>query len=360
MPIYAYWKGAGGGKPLDPEDPDGVWTPENPIIVRVTFNGNGDKDNTSRAISVLKYEPINVAQRAPQVTRSGYKSDGWSTAQNNAGTRVTTLAPDRDTMLYALWTQDSDTSTGGGGSGVPNPGPSSIVSSKPYDIKDPEVPFSPNIPDEFINDHIKYINGYPDGTMRPDSAITRAETAAIIFRLLKSESKNRALDNPFTDVPDYEWHAQSIKYLADTNIVCGYPNGSFMPDEKITRAEFAKMVSGYDNLNITTGNQFSDTAGHWAEGYINSAANRGWVSGYPDGSFRPENNITRAEVVSTINRMLQRNIAERDVPSWARRFSDMTADHWAYLAVVEAATAHDYIYNADGTEKWSKSADTGN
>ena len=198
------------------------------------------------------------------------------------------------------------------------------------------------IPNGFKYDHIQYIKGYPWGTVAPDSAITRAETAEIIYRLLEASDYAAPLTSPFPDVGSNEWYTQSISYLASIGIVIGYLDGTFRPDNSITRAEFAKMIAGFDHLEQVDYNAFPDVEGHWAVGYINSAATKGWVAGYPDGTFRPENNITRAEVITIINRMLIRKIEAADIPDWAPSYSDLDESHWAYTDIIEASIGHKY------------------
>jgi hypothetical protein len=134
-------------------------------------------------------------------------------------------------------------------------------------------------------------------------------------------------------------------------------DGIFRPDEPVTRAEFATLAAHFDNLTLTDTNAFSDVdASHWALKYINSAAAKGWIEGYPDGTFRPENRITRAEVVTLVNRMLNRvgdgAYLTANAASLPRTYKDLTAAHWAYLDIMEASTGHDYVINA-GEENWT-------
>lgn len=194
----------------------------------------------------------------------------------------------------------------------------------------------------FIPDHIQYINGYPDGTVRPEAAITRAEVSAILFRLLVDPAKNNKFDSKFNDVDDGAWYAQSVKYLASIGIIKGYEDGGFRPDNAITRAEFATLISGFDNLEESVGNKFNDVNGHWAAGYINSAAEKGWVAGYPDGSFKPENFLTREEVVTVVNRMLLRAVELGDIPDWAPTYTDISEGHWSYAQIIEASCGHEF------------------
>jgi hypothetical protein len=205
----------------------------------------------------------------------------------------------------------------------------------------------------FLAEHVRYIDGYPDGTVRPDGTITRAETAAIIFRLLADQGKDRQLAAPFSDIEQGKWYAQPVAYLAARGIIDGYPDGTFKPDQPITRAEFAKMASGFDSLEEASYNVFSDIDGHWASGFINSAAAKGWVSGYEGSEFRPEGGSSRAEVVTIVNRMLGRQIEPEDIPDWAPSYTDLSRAHWAYAAIIEASAAHSYEYKDNGFEIWT-------
>ncbi|MCL2057568.1 MAG: Ig-like domain-containing protein [Oscillospiraceae bacterium] len=224
----------------------------------------------------------------------------------------------------------------------------------------PEQPRGEIIEDEeaplvgFIADHIQYIRGYPEGDVRPDNPITRAETAEIIYRLLEASRVSRRQQSPFPDVGNDEWYTASVSYLASIDIVRGYLDGTFRPDNPITRAEFATMISGFDNLEEVDYNVFPDVDDHWAKGYINSAATKGWVAGYLDGMFRPEDYITRAEVISVVNRMLNRKIEVAEIPSWAPSYTDITERHWAYADVIEASIGHRYERKPNEYEIWTE------
>ena len=191
----------------------------------------------------------------------------------------------------------------------------------------------------------------------PDNPITRAETAEIIYRLLEAGMYARALQSPFPDVGQDEWYTQSVSYLANIGILKGYLDGTFRPGNTITRAEFATIISAINELPQTKRNAFPDVEGHWAVGYINSVAEKGWVSGYPGGAFMPENNLTRAEAVSVLNRMLNRRIETQDIPAWASGFDDLPADHWAYAAIIEASYGHEFERKPNGFELWIKEQD---
>jgi len=204
----------------------------------------------------------------------------------------------------------------------------------------------------FLADHIAYLFGYPDGDVRPDNDITRAEASALIHRLLSDPKKNDSFNNPF-EFADSEWYKQSVTYLAQAKMVIGYDDGTFKPEMPITRAEFITIVSRFEKDFGPLDVSFSDIDGHWAEEFINIGASKGWISGYPDGSFRPDNNITRAEVVSLINRLLYRGIELEDIPSWGASFTDIDSSYWAYSDIVEAATGHDFDRKPSGYEIWT-------
>jgi len=207
----------------------------------------------------------------------------------------------------------------------------------------------------FLTDHMQYLFGYPDGSVHPDGDITRAETVTILHRLMKDPDKDTMRQILFPDVASGEWYAQPVSYLSTMGIVTGYPDSTFRPNDTITRAEFATLISKYDKLENVEGVQvFSDVAGHWAETAINSAAKKGWVTGYPDGTFRPEGHLTRAEIVTVINRMTARGIDREDIPSFAASFTDLSASHWAYTEILEATSAHEYERKPNGHERWTK------
>ena len=205
-----------------------------------------------------------------------------------------------------------------------------------------------DIPLAFIADHILYLLGYPEGDVRPENSITRAEAAAIFHRLLANADKNDFVETSFSDVSSGEWYYQSVAYLHKHGIVSGYEDGTFRPDAPITRAEYATMASKFDELAPAASNVFSDVGSdHWAVAYINSAAAKGWVSGFEDGTFRPEEYITRAQVVTIVNRMLDRGIALKNIPSGTVHYTDLSDSHWAYCDIIEAS--HTHIYDRDGS-----------
>ena len=203
-------------------------------------------------------------------------------------------------------------------------------------------------------EHIKYLNGYEDGTVRPDNTITRAEVASIFFRLIRDENKNVPVSGTFTDVDGAKWYAQAVNYLASKGILNGYEDGSFMPDKSVTRAEFAAIASRFDETKEGIANVFVDLAEtHWAYKYVMSAYMKGWISGYPGGEFKPENSITRAEVVSIVNRVLGRKLNKDDIDARYRTmYTDLNETHWAFAGIIEASAEHDYEWKEDGYENW--------
>ena len=216
------------------------------------------------------------------------------------------------------------------------------------------------VPDDGLlnkKDHKAYMFGYPDGNFLPERNMTREEATAMFARLLKDYPRERRnYTIPFNDVAESDWSQQAIGFMLEKGMIKGYEDGSFKPKAAISRAEFAAMAARFDKLVAGTGNPFSDVpATHWAQGAIDSAAAKGWVTGYPDGSFKPERKITRAEVVNITNKMLDR-FADRDfVRSHLAemiQFKDLTEADWAYFPIMEATNGHDYTRKAAQEENW--------
>ena len=200
--------------------------------------------------------------------------------------------------------------------------------------------------------HIRYIQGYPDNTVQPDGNITRAEVATIFWRLLKNPEKEQVSYNSIRDVDGNEWYAQAVNYLTSIDIITGYDDGSFRPNRDITRAEFAAMISRFVGLEDNATQPFADVPEeHWASDYITSAYLKGWINGYPGMVFLPEKHITRAEIIKVVNCMLGRGIMTKDVPSQlCDLYSDLPITHWAFAEVIEASVAHNYERRHDGYE----------
>lgn len=206
------------------------------------------------------------------------------------------------------------------------------------------------------DDHYAYIIGYPDGTVQPNGEITRAEVATIFFRLLKDDVREKYFTktNDFSDVSRSDWFNNPVSTMAELGIVKGYPDGTFRPNEPITRAEFAAIAARFDESSRYGETRFTDVAGHWAIREIAKAYNNGWIKGYPDNTFRPNRNITRAEAMTLINRVLNRAPeTEKDLLNNMNKWSDnMDVDAWYYLAVQEATNSHDYRRKSSSYEHW--------
>lgn len=209
------------------------------------------------------------------------------------------------------------------------------------------------------DDHYAYVMGYPDGTVRPMGNITRAEVATIFFRLLTDDSRAQfwATTNAYSDVKSGDWFNNAVSTLSNAGIISGYPDGTFRPNAPITRAEMAKVVALFAKLDKSE-NLFNDIAGHWAEAYIRLAAGNGWIAGYPDGSFKPQQNITRAETMTMINRVLDRvpSVESHLLPyNVMLTFPDCQSGQWYYIAVQEATNSHTYeraVTEKHGDEQW--------
>ena len=217
----------------------------------------------------------------------------------------------------------------------------------------------PERPKLNTDDHYAYVVGYPDGTVRPMGNITRAEVATIFFRLLTDDSRTQfwATTNTYSDVKSGDWFNNAVSTLSNAGIISGYPDGTFRPNAPITRAEMAKVIALFAKLDKSE-DRFNDIAGHWAEAYIKLAAGNGWIAGYPDGSFKPQQNITRAETMTMINRVLDRvpSVESHLLPyNVMLTFPDCQSGQWYYIAVQEATNSHTYeraVTEKNGDEQW--------
>ena len=215
-----------------------------------------------------------------------------------------------------------------------------------------------DVPNYLNNDnHFAYIVGYEDGTVRPNANISRAEVAAIFFRLLKDDVRddNLTANNVFTDVALGKWYNKSISTMAKIGIVKGRTANTFVPNAAITRAEFASICSRFDRSDVEVQSNFNDISGHWAENEIRRAASLGWIQGYTDGSFKPDQNITRAEAASMINRMLHR-LPEtvEDLLDGMIQWPDNQPSDWYYINMQEATNSHDFNQKGEIHEHWTK------
>lgn len=227
----------------------------------------------------------------------------------------------------------------------------------------PVFPFLPEAPTDDVPallnaaDHDAYLQGYPDGTVRPENSITRAEVAAIFYRLLTDDARAylESTDSGFSDVKPGDWYNTAVATMVQAGVITGYGDGTFRPNAPITRGEFAAIATRFLSDPYSLDAPFYDTEGHWAEVYINRAYELGWISGYTGGAFRPDKSITRAEVSAIVNRMLEREADPAYLAAHQAElleFRDLPATHWAYDHIMEAANGHTYVSAASG-ETWT-------
>ena len=216
----------------------------------------------------------------------------------------------------------------------------------PDPTPDPDPGDKPELNTE---DHYAYIVGYEDGSVQPEGDITRAEVATIFFRLLTDESRDAfwSQTNDYTDVPADAWYNNAVSTLSNAGVIDGYEDGTFKPDGNITRAEFATIAVRFFEATYDGGDLFSDIAGHWAQDYINEAANAGIVDGYPDGTFQPQQLITRAEAMTMVNRTIDRHPDADHLLDDMIVWPDNPETAWYYEQVQEATNSHAYTMNTD-------------
>ena len=261
-------------------------------------------------------------------------------AINSAGAPLNPLDFPKPSVSYTV----KKSSSGGGGGG----------GRKPTVTIPDDVPTGLN-----GDDHYAYIVGYPNGNVEPNGNITRAEVATIFFRLLTEEVRtaNSTQSNSLSDVTRGQWFNHAVSTLSSMGIVKGHNDGTFAPNAPITRAEFAAIAARFDDKNTDTSSKFTDIASHWAKNEIGIAANKGWINGYPDGTFRPNQYITRAEAMTLVNRVLNR-LPENSsdlLDSMIKWPDNSDASQWFYLAVQEATNSHAYSDKSkdDKYEKWT-------
>ena len=311
-------------------------------LCSVTYEVTGDIPSDAGAVpAATKVKKGGSYTVAPVQTtsQSRYTFSGWRI--NGVGDVVTEIKDiQQDVKLIGVWTRRS--SGGGGGSSKPT-----------VDIPD-DVPTGLN-----GDDHFAYIVGYPNGNVEPNGNITRAEVATIFFRLLTEEVRtaNSTQSNSLSDVTRGQWFNHAVSTLSSMGIVKGHNDGTFAPNAPITRAEFAAIAARFDDKNTDTSSKFTDIASHWAKNEIGIAANKGWINGYPDGTFRPNQYITRAEAMTLVNRVLNR-LPENSsdlLDSMIKWPDNSDASAWYYLAVQEATNSHAYSDKSkdDKYEKWT-------
>ncbi|WP_159427964.1 S-layer homology domain-containing protein [Peptococcus niger] len=317
--------------------------------ITVTFEkGEHGRLNGKTVYYVNPKKAVVLKDQAPDVTPDkDYTFTGWDTTIEKAiqykdGDKITAKYTEKETKPG----RRSGGSSGGSG-GV-------LVPSTPK-----PTPEKPSEGDLNKDDHYQYLIGYPDGTFAPNRGMTRAEVATMFTRLLKDRPvKWLHYSSGLSDIYAGDWYADTVGYAVEKGIVSGYPDGTFRPNQPITRAEFASIASRFAALTEEKDLSFSDLdASHWGYKAIRLAASNGWISGYPDNTFRPEKAISRAEVTSITNRMLNR-YADLDWIDAHRaeviRFSDVGRSDWFFEPVMEATMGHDFTRDKDGkAEHWT-------
>ena len=237
-------------------------------------------------------------------------------------------------------------------------------------IRHPSTPTKPTVEIEDddalglnTTDHFAYIVGYGNGEVRPQNNITRAEVATIFFRLLTDDVRDENLTktNRYSDVAATSWYNTAVSTLSSMGIITGYPDGTFRPNAAITRAEFAAIAARFDSNGDKTTAKFSDIANHWAKDEISIAYNNGWITGYPNGTFGPQRDITRAETMTLVNRVLNRQPETEDdlLPNMTVWTDNANPNAWYYLAVQEATNSHYYKFKTNSKyEKWTELRET--
>ena len=304
--VTANWKYTGSDSDNDKDD--------DYTLKYVTNGGKVISSETKSRSWVKDYEDL------PTPTRSGYRFEGWY-----YDTRLTDKVTDDVKVnktvvtLYARWSS----------------------SETPGMLND--------------EDHFAYVQGYSDGNVHPYGLISRAETTTIFFRLLTDEVRddNLLTSNTYTDVTNDYWANTAISTMTGLGIVQGRSATTFDPKAPITRAQFAAICARFDTGVSSGSRTFSDISGHWAEKYIERAAELGWIQGFADGTFRPDTYITRAQAMTMINRVLSRTPEdEEDLLEGMKVWPDCNPGDWFYLAVQEATNSHDY--KDRGGEVWTK------
>ncbi len=246
-----------------------------------------------------------------------------------------------------------------GGSGIIAGGNTGVItptaSPEPGTTGDAIVPAAAETTATLDRDnHYAYIIGYPDGSVQPSGSITRAEVATIFFRLLTDDSRAQlwSKTNDYSDVNADDWYNNAISTMTAAKVVNGYSDGTFKPNATITRAEFAAIAARFINGRYVGTDKFSDISGHWAAELINRAAHTGWVNGYEDHTFKPDQNITRAEAMTLVNNVLNRHVEISGLSENMTVWNDNSESEWYYTAVQEATNSHAYT-KTDGNEAWT-------
>lgn len=311
-PFALVWETA---KPVDP-DPGS----RNDYTLHYVTNGGNHLSSETKSSSWTKdYEDL------PTPVRDGYTFEGWYWDLRLTEPVTGDVKVNKTTVtLYAKWS--------GGSYGPDDTGVSGWLET---------------------DKHNAFLSGYPDGSFQADKNMTRAEVAQMFYSLLLD--KNVTITKSFSDVPTDAWYAKAVNTLSSLGMLGGYPDGTFRPDAPITRAEFAAIALAFAYDPASASCSYTDvSANAWYYTYVAQATTYGWIGGYPDGSFRPNNSITRAEVAVIVNNMLGRDADESYINRNADElvsFVDLSKNHWAYYTIMESTNSHDYTASSNG-ESW--------
>lgn len=322
---------------VDTKNGNAVVTPSDDVTIYWPMPDDADP---SGDFYIVHYDEMDRTDTDMQTTAPEVKKASVTQDDNHLTFATSSFSP------FVLVYEQKD-------SGTPTP--------PPVDPDDPTPPpVNPNPPQLNTEDHYAYIVGYEDGTVRPEGDITRAEVATIFFRLLTDESRDEywSQTNDYTDVAEGDWYNNAVSTLSKAGILNGYEDGSFQPNGNITRAEFATIAARFFEATYEGEDLFPDIEGHWARDYINQAAHAGIVNGYENGTFRPQENITRAEAMTIVNRTLDRHPDAdhflADMVTWP----DNLESAWYYEQVQEATNSHEYVMKTDADknsyEIWKK------
>jgi hypothetical protein len=224
-----------------------------------------------------------------------------------------------------------------------------IINPPVIDIPEEPVPEALNSTDHFV-----YVVGYPDGNVKPNGNITRAEVTTMFYRLLTADSRDAIFTSvaSFSDMNASMWYNKAVASMAKGNYVTGYPNGTFGGNKKITRAEFVAIAARFMDAKDGTVTFTDVSSSNWAYQYIATAVSYGWITGYADGTFKPNQYITRAEAITIINRMLNRGVDAAGLIEGFKAWPDNISGQWYYYDVIEATNDHEYT-GARPSEVWS-------
>ena len=353
--VFDGWTVNAGG--VTPANANSATTTFTMPSANVTVTANWRYTGTTTTTYTVTYAPGTRGTFTAQTTSGlayGAATPGAPTPTGQAGWTFTGWSPTPSATVTgnatytAQWRQDTPP--------PPDPEPPHDPVNPSYPLRsiDPDDPIYENILDWLPplsgikldkGDHNWYIRGYEDDSVRPEGYITRAEMAMIFYRLTLDDGKHDTIPRRvLSDVDPGAWYAKAVTYLYDNEIIKGYEDGTFRPNEYVSRAEATAMAIKFDQFTLPFYNPFYDLeTSHWAAIPILAAWNNGWLIGYEDdATIRPDERLTRAEMVAFLNRVLERKIVLEDIPAEAEGFADLRDTHWAYCDLIEASNSHDY------------------